>query len=331
MAFPTSSWSIIGIVLSLLAAVQPNCAAQEPNQVAGWAIESSYSLQILQNIVYQKTDYAELKLDVIRDGSSIPRPVVLFFHGGGWVQGSKDTHILKLLPFLAWGMDAVNVEYRLASQGLAPAAVEDGRCALHWVAAHAAEYGFDLRRIVIAGESAGGHLALMTGMLRPGDGFDAACELTPDQWAQHGGPSAVKVAAIVNFFGPTDLEELAQPPYTDNFVLRWLGNRPDRIEVARRLSPINYVRPDVPPIITIHGEEDNIVPYDNASRLHEALDRAAAINQLVTIHGGHGGYAAFPWTREQNSQAYVQVREFLSRVGIFAPGLRSQSARVSGK
>jgi acetyl esterase/lipase len=228
-------------------------------------------------------------------------------------------------------MDAVNVEYRLASQGLAPAAVEDGRCALHWVAEHAAEYGFDPRRIVVAGESAGGHLALMTGMLTPADGFDAACELPPERWAQHGGPSQVKVAAIINFFGPTDLVELAQPPYADNFVLRWLGNRPDRIELARRLSPITYVRRDLPPIITIHGEKDNIVPYDNATRLRDALDRSAAINQLVTIGGGHGGYAAFPWTREQNSQAYMQVHEFLSKVGIFAPSMHAQLPHGSEK
>src|SRR4051794_25038570 len=130
------------VVLLVCVIPAPLCADREPNQPAAWAIESSYRLQVYQNIVYQKQDYAEFKLDVIRDSSSsTPRPVVIFFHGGGWVQGSKDTHLLKLLPFIVWGMDAVNVEYRLASQALAPAAVEDGRCALHWVVAHAVEYG----------------------------------------------------------------------------------------------------------------------------------------------------------------------------------------------
>ena len=64
-------------------------------------------------------------------------------------------------------MNVVNVEYRLASVSLAPAAVEDCRCALHWVYDHAPEYGFDISKLVVEGHSAGGHLSLMTGMLTP--------------------------------------------------------------------------------------------------------------------------------------------------------------------
>lgn len=241
--------------------------AQHADRTTEWAAGVGFGSQLHSNIVYQRVNSVELKLDVITKGSrSGPRPVVIFFHGGGWVQGSKDNQLLKLLPYLARGMDGVNVEYRLASQAEAPAAVEDCRCALHWVVQHAKEYGFDPTKIVVTGESAGGHLALMTGMLTPAAGFDNSCDLPPDQWAGHGGPSDIKVAAIVNFFGITDVADFLQPPNPSNFVIRWLGG-PSRIDLAHRLSPITYVRKDSPPIITVHGDKDTIVPYEQAVRL----------------------------------------------------------------
>jgi len=86
--------------------------------------------------------------------------------------------------------------------------------------------------------------------------------------------------------------------------------------LAKRLSPITYVRNNSPPIISVHGDKDPVVPYDQATRLHKALDRAGATNQLVTIKGGgHGGYSVFPWTNEQNWDAYKTVFEFLQNNG----------------
>jgi acetyl esterase/lipase len=292
-------------------------ASQYLDPTTDWATSVGFGTQLYQNIVYQKADSVDLRLDVITTVSaSGPRPVVIFFHGGGWVQGKKENHLLKLLPYLARGMDGVNVEYRLAYEAQAPAAVEDCRCALHWVVQHAKEYGFDTNRIVVAGESAGGHLALMTGMLNPADGFDSSCELPADQWSGHGGPGDVKVAAIVNFFGPTDVAEFLQPPNSANFVIRWIGN-PSRTDLAKRVSPLTYIRRGVPPIITVHGDKDPVIPYEQAVRLHKALDDARVQNQLVTIRGGgHGGYSVFPWTWEQNRSAYEAVFQFLAKVGV---------------
>jgi len=293
--------------------------AQHPDPTTTeWATNVGFGLQLYTNVVYQKANSVELHLDVITAGShSGPRPVVMFIHGGGWVQGSKDNHLLKLLPYLARGMDGVNVEYRLASEAQAPAAVQDCRCALYWVARHAKDYGFDASKIVVTGESAGGHLALMTGMLTPADGFDYSCELPPDQWAGQGGPRDARVAAIVNFFGLTDVAAFLQPSNPANFVIRWLGD-PSRLDLAKRLSPLTYVRKDAPPIISVQGDKDPYVPYDQAVRLHQALDREQVQNQLVTVHGGHGPYSVFPWTTQQNWEAYQSVFEFLEKVGVLA-------------
>jgi acetyl esterase/lipase len=291
-------------------------SAQQSDAIGKWATNVGFGAQLYRpNIVYRTVNSTDLKLDVITTGSdSGPRPVVIFFHGGGWGAGSKDNHLLKLMPYLSHGMDGVNVEYRLAQQAHAPAAVEDCRCALRWVVQHAKDYGFDPSKIVITGESAGGHLALMTGMLKAADGFDYSCDGVPNQWGAHGESNEAKIAAIVNFFGITDVAELLQPQYLTNIAIRWLGS-PD-LDLAKRLSPINYVRHDLPPIISIHGDKDTIVPYGQAVRLHQSLEQAGVVNQLVTVHGGHGPYADFPWTAEQNWEAYQAVFRFLEKADV---------------
>jgi acetyl esterase/lipase len=318
---PAPCWltGLGGTLALFVLLVVPKASAQRSDPVTEWATSVSFGSQLYQNIVYQKAHSVELRLDVITSGShSGPRPVVIFFHGGGWVQGKKENHLLKLLPYVARGMDGVNVEYRLASEAQAPAAVEDSRCALHWVVQHAKDYGFDTTKIVVTGESAGGHLALMTGLLTASDGFDNSCELSPDQRAGHGSPSGVRVAAIVNFFGITDVTAFLQPPNPADFVVRWLGG-PDRTDLAKRMSPVTYVRKDSPPTISVQGDKDPVVPYEQASRLHEILNRERVPNQLVTIRGGgHGAYSVFPWSTNQNWDAYQSVFEFLEKAGVLS-------------
>jgi dipeptidyl aminopeptidase/acylaminoacyl peptidase len=82
--------------------------------------------------------------------------------------------------------------------------------------------------------------------------------------------------------------------------------------LAKQLSPITYVRAGLPPIITIHGENDDVAPYNHAVRLHAALDKAGVPNRLVTIKGRkHGGF-----NREEMMQAYTAIREFLRKQGL---------------
>ena len=94
--------------------------------------------------------------------------------------------------------------------------------------------------------------------------------------------------------------------------MQWLGSRPDRNDVARRLSPLTYVRRDLPPILTIHGDADPTVPYTHATRLQAALAQAGATSELVTIPGGkHGGFPP-----AQQIRAVDAVRAFLARHGL---------------
>ena len=139
---------------------------------------------------------------------------------------------MRLLPYLEQGWAAVNVQYRLGGASLAPAAVEDSLCALRWVARNAEEYGFDTDRLVVTGNSAGGHIALTTGMLPPDSDLGRQCL----------GAQTPAVAAIVNWYGITDVGDLLDGANQKSYAVRWMGLMPDRLEIARRVSPFgDYV------------------------------------------------------------------------------------------
>ena len=236
--------------------------------------------RIVPNITYVTASGYEAKLDLyVRRSASVPQPTVIFIHGGGWTGGTKEGRTLAIQPYLAMGLNVVNVEYRLAKIALAPAAVEDCRCALRWVSGHAKEYGIDVRKLVVAGDSAGGHLALTTAFLPSSAGLDRECP----------GADDLQVAAVVNWYGITDVNELLDGANMRAYAVAWLGSLPNREEVARRVSPLTYVRAGLPPVLTIHGDADPTVPYAQAQRLQRALNDVAVANELLTIPGGKHG------------------------------------------
>jgi acetyl esterase/lipase len=288
-------------------------------QTAGqdnWVDYASGDYDIQPNITYAVANNTELKLDLyLPKGRKELSPTLVLFHGGGWVDGAKERNILYLLPYLSMGWTVINVEYRLARNSLAPAAVEDCRCSLRWVMYHAKEYNIDTSRIVLTGTSAGGHLALIAGMLPAGTIFDRQCPTDPStKWREPTEPQ-IKVAAIVNWFGITDVAELIDGPNAKHYAMEWLGSRNDRLELAKQLSPVNYARAGLPAIITIHGDQDNIAPYEQAVRLHAELDKAGVPNKLVTIRGrNHGGM-----DRQELISSYAAIREFLRKNNILRP------------
>lgn len=279
--------------------------AQDEATAAEWAslVGSDYGIQ--HDIVYKVANGYDAKLDVYYPRNAEgPRPTVVYIHGGGWTGGTKEGSILRILPYLQMGFAAVNVEYRLARNSLAPAAVEDCRCALRWVIRNAERYHFDTSKLVVTGHSAGGHLSLMTGILDPAAGLDNECP----------GDEELKVAAVVNFYGITDVADLLQGPHQQRYAVAWLGGMPDRQAVAKRASPLTYVRKGLPPILTIHGDADTTVPYSHATRLHKALDGAHIPNELLTIPGaGHGGFNA-----EQTLKIQHTISRFLKEHGLVA-------------
>jgi acetyl esterase/lipase len=255
------------------------------------------------DVVYNTANNTPLKLDVWypRDNPN-PTPTLVYIHGGGWIFGTKEGSIFQALPYLEKGWRVVNVEYRMASNSLAPGAVEDTRCALRWIFRNAKQYNFDTSKIVLTGHSAGGHLSLITGMLPDGTPLDNRCYA-----GEKYGDVKMKVAAIVNWYGITDVNDVIQGENLKNYAAMWMGSMPNASEIAKSVSPLTYVRSELPPIITIHGDKDSVVPYSHATRLHEALDKAKVPNKLITIKNGDHGL--FP-INEQTA-AFDEIWKFL--------------------
>lgn len=289
--------------------------AQRPDEDAGtFAAYLATGTQVSPNITYLTASGVELKLDVYRPrATSGPLPTAILIHGGGYrIQSTKEAFALNAIPWLQMGWNAVNVEYRSSGVALAPAAVEDIRCALRWVTQNAKQYNIDPNRIVLTGASAGGHLASIGGMLPESAGLDRRCP----------GREPLKVAAIVSWYGVFDYTALVEDP-TRDYAVSWIGPQPNRMEVAKLVSPATYVRAGVPPLLHIHGDADPTVPYEQGVREVEALKKVGVAAELFTVPGG--GHGNFP--REHVLRAWSAIEAFLTKNGIIKPSAAQTAQR----
>jgi acetyl esterase/lipase len=215
-------------------------------------------------------------------------PGLLWVHGGAFRHGSKDTGIAKLFSFARRGYVCASIEYRLSGEAIWPAQIEDVKCAVRYLRAHADALGLDPDRIGAWGASAGGHLVSMLGV-------------APDRpeleghggWAEH----SSRVQAVCDYYGPADLLAMADQPSAlghndaDSPEGQLLGGavreHPDRAQSA---SPVSYATGDEPPFLIFHGAEDMTVPYPQGQAMYQATGSGEAIFHTV-VGAGHGGPA----------------------------------------
>ncbi len=290
----------------LLIIVVTYCSVSTPCQATSPFVAYVGSQYWVHNdITYTVQNNEDLRLDVwYPHRLNKELPTLVYFHGGGWVFGEKEYAVPHFLPFLEKGWKVVNVEYRMAKSSPAPAAVEDTRCALRWVIQNADLYKFDRSKIVLMGHSAGGHLSLITGMLPDGTPLDNNCFISKEN-----GALDLKVAAIINWYGITDVYDLLEGENTRQFTKIWLGSQPNAKEIAESVSPLSYVSKDDPPTISIHGDNDDVVPFSHSTRLRDALNQAGVSNQLHTVKGGKHG----EFTQQQYMDSYREIWNFLDQ------------------
>lgn len=293
-----------------LLAAAPLTSYAQLSPTSEWAAHAQNQYLVQANVTYLTANGVESKLDVYRRRDvQTPQPTLVFYHGGGWIGGTKEASFMSVMPWLEMGWNVVNVEYRMARVSPAPAAVEDAQCALRFVVNQAKTYNIDTSRIVVSGESAGGHLALAVGMIPASAGFTNSCAgggFTASD------TSLPRVAAIINWYGITDVNDMLAGPNARAYAVQWLGALPNRDAVAKSVSPLTYVRGDVPPVLNIQGDADPIVPYSQNVRLNDALQKAGAKSELFTITGGgHGNFKP-----DERTKAYVKIREFLKANGL---------------
>jgi acetyl esterase/lipase len=263
------------------------------------AFDSSKLGTVEKNITYCVVDGVELKMDVyypaVNNGLF---PVTMYVHGGGWRTGNKavgtghaDIPALQNAGFLV-----VSVDYRLAPDYKFPAMIEDVKCAVRSLRAHASQYNLDPERIGVWGTSAGGHLVAMLGTTDESAGFDVG------EYLEY----SSRVQAVVVMFGPADL----------TVGLGEGGNRAQIIFGDFDLglaSPVTYVSADDPPFLILHGEKDTTVNIRQGEILLAALEEAGVPAELVPVaNAGHSfqpdGGPISP-SREEITQMVVEFFE----------------------
>lgn len=224
------------------------------------------------DVTYCTVDGVELKMDVYYpEGAASRTPAVVYIHGGGWTSGDKTEGFGRrdIPDLIEAGFTIFSVDYRLAPRYTFPAMIEDVKCAIRSLRAHAEEYRIDPDRIGVWGSSAGGHLTGLLGLTDADAGFDVG------QYADQ----SSRVQAVAIFFGPTDLT-VPFPGGYDGARQVFAGFPP---ELA---SPITYVTPDDPPVLLVHGDADDLVPLDQSERLYEKLVAAGVEARLVVVKDG---------------------------------------------
>ncbi len=262
---------------------------------------TGYTAQI--DVVYAKVNGWDGRMDLyIATQSATPTPIVINIHGGGWNKGVKESQT-GFNSFFKAGYAVANVEYRLTGQATAPAAVEDVRCALAYIVRNAKSLNVDVNKIVIMGGSAGGHLALMAGLLGNDNRFDANCK----------GVKNMKVAAIIDKYGITDVWDWGYGKnLTSKSAMRWLGDKAQDAAFAATVSPLSYLSKNSPPIYIVHGNADPTVPYQQSVELFKKLQELGVQSKFVTVEGGlHGKF-----TKEKNSEINKDIMDFLKSLRI---------------
>jgi acetyl esterase/lipase len=221
-----------------------------------------------------------LHLALPKDAPSA-RPVLVFIHGGGWAGGNKNDLKDPIREAAQKGYVAVSVGYRLAPQNLFPAQVEDVKCAVRWLRAHAEELKLDSKRIGAIGFSAGAHLAMLLGVMDKEDGLEGEGGW-PDQ--------SSKVQSVVAYFGPTDL--LGEyPPVSQEIVRKFIGGtKAEKTAEYKRASPITYVNAGDAPMLLFQGTSDVLVPYDQAFVMARALTEAKVPGRVELLLGANHGW-----------------------------------------
>jgi acetyl esterase/lipase len=227
--------------------------------------------------------FRPLELDLCLPASApCPLPVVVHVHGGGWRRGSR-RHPLPALgdgfyqALAASRIAVAAVDYRLSGEARYPAAVDDVRAALAWVRSALPGYGVTPGPVVLWGDSAGGHLALLTALTSTG--------LT-GTGPGNTGPGNTGVDGVVAWFPVTDLTAMGEPGDPQTREALFLGAPPAQVpDLAREASPITHVHAGAPPVLLMHGDSDALVPPGQSTRFARALRDAGGTATLELVPG----------------------------------------------
>lgn len=263
------------------------------------------------NVVYSHAGGMGLKMDIYFpiNTTGEPTPAVMYVHGGGWQMGDKG--MLSMMPgpveLLQRGYLVASINYRLAPKYTFPAMIEDCKCAVRYLRAHATQLQLDPDRIGVMGDSAGGHLVALLGLTDTNAGFDGPCE-----WSNE----TARVQAVVDLYGPTDftvgrsnMNDMAISLMKTAFAATG-PNDP----ILKRASPVTYVTSNAPPFLILHGSRDNMVPIHQSEELYQKLKAAGDEASLVVITNYSHGYTPLGLTAHPTfAQLSILIADFFDK------------------
>ena len=267
---------------------------------------SRHGIRVVRDVCYRNDRHTEARLDIYQPQHlSAPFPVVLYLHGGGFQMLSKDTHWIMGRLFAEKGFLVANVDYRLAPKHPFPAALEDSARAYAWLVDHAAAFGGDSDRLVLAGESAGANLATALTL--------AACFRRDEPCAKMVWDCDVVPRAVLPTCGYLQVSDPGRFRRSDrrfSFFVHdrltlvsedYLGPRaanPDHDSLADPLLVLEGTNPatrSLPPFFAAVGSRDPLL--DDTLRLARAMERRGVRCDLRCYEGSHHAFSAFIWSR----------------------------------
>jgi acetyl esterase/lipase len=243
--------------------------------------------QVIRNVRFAQIGERTLEADLyLPDRKSRP-PLIVWIHGGAWRGGSKNG--IPLGKLVDDGYAIFSVDYRLSTEVKFPAQIHDIKAAIRFLRAHGEEWHLTPEQIVVAGDSAGGHLAALVGV------SNGMAELEGKVGECLTQSSAVQ--GIISFYGAANLTTILKQSTPHGLSVRipaldlLLGGQPETVpELARLASPVYQVDQHDPPLLLLHGDQDEQMPVNQSLELYGAYKKAKASVQLEIVHGaGHGG------------------------------------------
>jgi acetyl esterase/lipase len=300
-------------------AVLPGLVAEEPKTNAGDPYARlSGDWKVVKDIVFKQV--GDQKFDLLlllpAERKFEKAPLVVFIHGGGFGGGDK-FHVLRrdalgvARGLTQRGVAFASIEYRLTKPGVTVnESVADCKDAVHFLVKHAAEYNLDPERIGTFGESAGGNLTLTTAL---GSDHDYPCDPTLTV-------RPVKIRCVAAYYGPVSFIDPALRKGSNfEFPVRLLsilgGPLEEKGDLAKKLSPIELLRPDSPPIFLAHGDADKVIGVQNTLSMRDAAQAKGVPMECVISKGaghGFGGEAIDPSIAEINMRTVDFFLKYLT-------------------
>lgn len=256
-------------------------------------LNAQSSIVRVDDIVYAQRADLTLKLDLARPAGDGPFPAVVYIIDD-WAHEDmvldRKSLMYDIPEAAKRGYVGVAFDRRLVLETdnnkvkyPFPAPLIDAKSVVRWLRAHAAEYKIDPNHIGAIGVCSGGYLALLLGLTGPADRLEGEGEDLS---------VSSEVQAVVNISGPTEMVSFWRDGAMKGAVEDLLGGDPDQVpDRYSRASPLSYVRPSAPPILTIHGDSDVRVPFDQAQLLDAKMKASGASHTLVVEHGlGHANF-----------------------------------------